>query len=48
MTALGKIFVGSMRFRLPAKAQNKPMTVCVARWSANGRGRVPILLKVMR
>src|SRR5438046_7655965 len=47
MTALGKIFVGSMRLRPPAKAQNKPMTVYVARWSASGSGRVTNLLKVI-
>src|SRR5213075_2629616 len=30
------------------KAQNKPITVYVARWSASGRGSVPVRLKVMR
>src|SRR5439155_2074457 len=45
--ALGMILVGSIRLRPPANAQNKPITVYVARWSASGRGSVPILLKVM-
>jgi hypothetical protein len=43
---VGNDLVGSMRLRPPAKAQNKPMTVCAGD-GAPALGTVPILLKVM-